>query len=133
MNTHKKHVYLTYDEILDVQRRLANGESARSVAKVYDTSVGTIHSFNPKSKMYRPDLLRIRKGGLMFVKSGGNTGEKPIAKPSGNTGKPAVKLTREAKEYIEAAEIVFGKSQSEIIDDMVKATKIIGAATVHGY
>ena len=132
----KKHVYLSYDEILTVQARIAKGDKVTDIATDFDCSAQTIYAYHPRSKSYRPDLVRVRKTGKCF-KTSGNTAE-PTPKVSGNTTavvpikKPAeIKLSKDAEWYVLSAAEVFGKSPTQIVDEMVAACKILKAKTIH--
>lgn len=135
---HKKHVYLTYKEILTVQARIAKGDKVTDIANDLNCSAQTIYAYHPRSKSYRPDLIRVRKSGGYWKQTGGNTAE-PTPKVSGNTTavvpihKPTkeVKLSRDAEWYVLSAAEVFGKSPTQIVDEMVAACKILKAKTIH--
>jgi 2-keto-4-pentenoate hydratase/2-oxohepta-3-ene-1,7-dioic acid hydratase in catechol pathway len=131
MVTHKKHVFIDGDAITAIQSRLQRGEPKCSIAQSFGISTSTVTNFDPNSKNYRPDLVRIRKNSsAKFVKNGSTV--------SDNTGKTAVvvndntgKISDKAKEYIDACCIVFDKSRRQIMDEMVKACKALGACNVH--
>lgn len=131
MVTHKKHVFIDGDAITAIQSRLERGEHKSSIAQSFGISTSTVTNFDPNSKNYRPDLVRIRKNSsAKFVKNGSTV--------SDNTGKTAVvvndntgKISDKAKEYIDACCIVFDKSRRQIMDEMVKACKALGACNVH--
>lgn len=130
----KKHNFLSYSDILDIQSLIAAGKKISVIASHYNVSEQTIYSFHPRSKSYRPDLIRVRKAGKMFKKSG-NTAPK-----SDNTTKPKakaekatkIKLSKDAEWYILAASEVFDKTPERIVDEMIKTCKILKANTVHG-
>ena len=139
MTTHKKHkphVFLDGDAITAIQSRLARGETVASIAKSYNVAHSSVAQFDPSNKNYREDLVRIRKNTtLMYVKNG-STLNKPktfiktnavVAVESDNMSK----VSPDAKKYIDACCVVFDKSRRQIVDEMVKACKTIGAGVVH--
>lgn len=131
MVAHKKHVYVDGDAITAIQSRLADGEHKTSIAKSFNISPATVANFDPTSKNYRSDLVRIRKNSsAKFFKNGStvsdNTGKTSVV-ASDNTGK----ISNKAREYIDACCIVFDKSRRQIVDEMVKACKTLGACTIH--
>jgi len=131
MVTHKKHVFIDGDAITAIQSRLAMGEPKSSIAQSFGISTSTVTNFDPNSKNYRPDLVRIRKNSsAKFVRNGSTVSDntaKTTVMVSDNTGK----ISDKAKEYIDACCIVFDKSRRQIVDEMVKACKTLGACTIH--
>ena len=138
MVAHKKHVFVDGDTITAIQSRLADGEHKISIAKSFNISPTTVTNFDPTSKNYRSDLVRIRKKSSAKFFKNGSTVRDNTGKVSDNTGKTSVvvsdntgKISNKAREYIDACCIVFNKSRREIVDEMVKACKTLGACTIH--
>lgn len=130
---HKPHVFLDGDDITAIQSRLANGEKVASIAKAYNVAHSSVAQFDPSNKNYREDLVRIRKNTtLMYVKNGStlnktNTTNAVVTVESDNMSK----VSPDAKKYIDACCVVFDKSRRQIVDEMIKACKTIGAGVVH--
>lgn len=61
MSKRKEHVFLTGHEIDKLQSQIKKGVHKRVIAKRFGICLSSVYKFDPDSKIYAPNLIRVRK------------------------------------------------------------------------
>ncbi len=61
MNKRKEHVFLTGHDIDKLQSQIKRGVHKKVIAKQFGICLSSVYKFDPDSKIYAPNLIRVRK------------------------------------------------------------------------
>ena len=142
---HKKHVYPLRDMIKEIARLDASKLSVTDIEKSLQSSYGeapskwTIQTFMPSHPKYdkKKAKFRLAQSKRLFRHPSKNFAdkrspamEKRLASASATA---ELKLSPEAKQYLNACGTLLDREPSKVIDDLVVMAKKIGALKIHGY
>jgi|11BtaG_2_1085332.scaffolds.fasta_scaffold21296_1 hypothetical protein len=69
MGKHKQHVFLSGHDIDKLQSQIKRGVHKRIIAKRFGICLSSVYKFDPDSKIYEPNLIRVRKSKITAVVS----------------------------------------------------------------
>lgn len=69
MRKHKAHVFLSGHDIDKLQSQIKRGVHKKVIAKRFGVCLSSVYKFDPDSKIYEPNLIRVRKSQMTPVVS----------------------------------------------------------------
>ena len=65
MRKHKAHVFLSGHDIDKLQSQIKRGVHKKVLAKRFGICLSSVYKFDPDSKIYEPNIIRVRKSKMV--------------------------------------------------------------------